>query len=112
MKIASDGKSVSHGCTDAGLNGLGLSSEPHVCARRLPQLAVGSLMPAPRNVTPTSIMMFVATSSVPYTRSGGTTCGSRCVRMMRESRAPTIWAASTNSRLRSDRICARTIRAG
>ena len=64
-KIAIDGQIVSHGCVVAGLYGFGLRIEPHVCASRLPQLAVGSLMPAPRNVTPTSIMMFVATSSVP-----------------------------------------------
>src|SRR5262249_17523545 len=111
-KIATEGQIVSHGCVVAGWNGFGLKIEPHVCASRPPQPAVGSLIPAPRNVTPTSIMMFVATRSVPYARSGGTTCGSRCVRMILASRAPTICAASTNSRRRSDWICVRTMRAG
>src|SRR5439155_15890530 len=74
-KIAIDGQSVSHGWVVAGLYGFGLRIEPQVWASRLPQLAVGNLMPAPRNVTPTSIITFVAIRSVPYASNGGKTCG-------------------------------------
>jgi hypothetical protein len=111
-KIAADGITVSHGWLNAVVFGFGLRIEPHVCASRPPQLGVPSEMPALRNVAPTSSITFVATSSVPYAKSGGSTCGRRCVRMMRVSRAPTICAASTNSRWRSDRMCVRTSRAG
>jgi len=61
-KIESDGHTVSHGCA-APVVVVGASTEPQVCASRLPQLAVGSLMPALRTVAPTSSMMFVATST-------------------------------------------------
>src|SRR5215204_70003 len=60
-KIASDGHTVSQGCVVAGLYVRGESGDPHDWASRLPQLAVGSLIPALRNVAPTSSMMFVAT---------------------------------------------------
>ena len=43
---------------------------------------------------------------------GATRCGSRCERMIRQSLAPIIRAASTNSFSRSESTWARMIRAG
>ena len=52
------------------------------------------------------------TEIVASTIIGATRCGRRCERMIRESLAPTIRAASMNSFSRSDSTCARAMRAG
>ena len=55
-------------------------------------------------------MMLVAMMSVEYTITGPTRCGARCDRMIRQSDAPVILAASTNSFSRRESTWPRTMR--
>ncbi len=68
-------------------------------------------MPKPRNESVDSRMMTLATSSVACTMIGAIALGSRWRKMIRPSRLPSAFAASANSRSRSDRNDARTSRA-
>ncbi len=56
--------------------------------------------------------MYEATVIDESTMIGATRCGSRCERMIRQSLAPVMRAASMNSFSRSDSTWARTMRAG
>ena len=77
----------------------------------LPQLGVGGCTPRPRKLSPASSRIAFAMPNVAATITGARAFGSMWRKMMRPFDAPTVRLASTNSRSRSDRNSARTIRA-
>src|SRR6185369_12773860 len=78
--------------------------------RMLPHVGVEGLMPKPRKLTKASPEMLPPTMSDAATTIGLNAFGRMCLKMIRRSRTPTAFAASTNSRSRMDRKRLRTSR--
>src|SRR5581483_3773433 len=93
-------------------NGLKLKRLPNVEESRLPQLAVGSLIPKFSDESAASSTITLAASRPAHTVTGPSRWGRMCFRRMRTSRCPIMRAASTNSRSRSSCTSTRHTRAG